>query len=906
MNKFKKTSFWMILFLLLALLVMVSLSNSFAADTNITNSTAGGLKNAVNQSANNDRIILSDGTYTGDNNTDIVINKNLTITGKTKANTIIDLVGVNRLFTINPGSNLILANLTLQNAYMENGSSLINNTGYLTIENVNVINNAVIENSTSGFLIYNYKDLTVLNCTFNNNRGYSWFIVSAPINSEISNLNIINSTFTNCSSSYAGLVGVGTSSPGVNCIVNIIGSNFTSNNASSGVAHNIYVEDNSTVEFNIYDSNYSYNSAAYGGAIVITSGDNTTVTLNIYRSNFTGNNANRTTYGAGGVISMDQTYSKYSSYNLYIANSNFVGNNASYGGVIRTIHDISNYSNNNSLVISNSTFINNTATYGAVIFDTEDPNIEIIDSIFDGNKASNSVLHISTNSNNVANIKIARSIFTNSMVRFIFINTSTNGTVNVDILNSSFVNNSGGAISINAGSNGTVSADIVGNIFVGNSNAYGAIRVNTPNVKVNYNVFFNQTIPISSNDTSNNVNADYNYYGYNGIPTLTNVVVNSYYVLGITNISDLSANYNVGDLLRFNYTVYLNGSNDSSGSDLLPSMNGVYWNGTFFKEFGLNNSGIIEVPIQSIADPNVVFKNLNGTIIGSGIFTLTGTISKGNITNITIDQLIIVNNSVADITLHINPNIGGLSPITFNVTIGGQSQNVTFVNGTGIFTGFNYGQLGNQSLPVSFASTDDYNPVSTNLNTSFKDNVNLDITADDVIYGDNLTVVINATTPNGTAIIDGVYEVIINNITYNVTFTNGVGRVNITGLDANEYTYTIVFKANSNYTESNNNVNFIVSKSGTIINVDLPTDAVYGENSTIAGNITDANGNLINGTYNITVTINGIEYNVTVIDGLWSLTIPNTKSGLSNIDISFFGDNNYNNATIATNYTVNP
>ncbi|WP_169805342.1 Ig-like domain-containing protein, partial [Methanobrevibacter cuticularis] len=42
------------------------------------------------------------------------------------------------------------------------------------------------------------------------------------------------------------------------------------------------------------------------------------------------------------------------------------------------------------------------------------------------------------------------------------------------------------------------------------------------------------------------------------------------------------------------------------------------------------------------------------------------------------------------------------------------------------------------------------------------------------------------------------------------------------------------------------------------------------------------------------------------IDGLWSLTIPNTKSGLSNIDISFFGDNNYNNATIATNYTVNP
>ncbi|KZX15838.1 bacterial Ig-like domain protein [Methanobrevibacter cuticularis] len=373
-------------------------------------------------------------------------------------------------------------------------------------------------------------------------------------------------------------------------------------------------------------------------------------------------------------------------------------------------------------------------------------------------------------------------------------------------------------------------------------------------------------------------------------------------MLNITNTTDLSGNYSVGDLLSFNYTVYLNGSSDSSGSDLLPSMNGVYWNGTFFKEFGLNNSGVIEVPIQSLAGPNIVFKNSNGTIIGS--FTLIGVISKGNITNITVDQLTIVNNSVADITLHINPNIGGLSPITFNVTIGGQSRNVTFVNGTGIFNGFNYGQLGNQNLSISFASTDDYNATSTNLNTNFKDNVNLDVTANDVTYGDNLTIVINATTPNGTAILDGVYEVIINNITYNVTFTNGIGRVNITGLDANEYTYTIVFKESSNYTESDDNVNFIVSKSGTIINIDLPSDAVYGENSTIAGNITDANGNLINGTYNITVTINGIEYNVTVIDGSWNLTIPNTIVGLNTITVTYSGDSNYENSDLNIDFNV--
>ncbi|KZX17709.1 bacterial Ig-like domain protein [Methanobrevibacter cuticularis] len=133
-----------------------------------------------------------------------------------------------------------------------------------------------------------------------------------------------------------------------------------------------------------------------------------------------------------------------------------------------------------------------------------------------------------------------------------------------------------------------------------------------------------------------------------------------------------------------------------------------------------------------------------------------------------------------------------------------------------------------------------------------------------------------------------------------------MGRVNIPDLDVDEYTYTIIFKENNNYTESNNNVNFIVQKLGTTINVNLPNNATYGENSTINGNITDANGNLINGTYNITVTVNGVDYNVGVIDGVWSLTIPNTSVGIANVDIFFPGNNNYNDATIAANYTVAP
>ncbi|WP_169805333.1 Ig-like domain-containing protein, partial [Methanobrevibacter cuticularis] len=107
------------------------------------------------------------------------------------------------------------------------------------------------------------------------------------------------------------------------------------------------------------------------------------------------------------------------------------------------------------------------------------------------------------------------------------------------------------------------------------------------------------------------------------------------------------------------------------------------------------------------------------------------------------------------------------------------------------------------------------------------------------------------------------------------------------------------------YTESETNITINVIKADINIGVNLPSNATYGGNSTISGNLTN-NGSLLDGTYNITVTINGVDYNVGVIDGVWSLTIPNTNVGIANVDIFFSGNNNYNNATIANSYTVAP
>jgi hypothetical protein len=440
---------------------------------------------------------------------------------------------------------------------------------------------------------------------------------------------------------------------------------------------------------------------------------------------------------------------------------------------------------------------------------------------------------------------------------------------------------------------------------MGNSNAGGVIRVNAPGVVVSYNAFYNQTVPISVSNVNNSVVADFNYWGYNGRPTLSYVIISNYYVLGITNSSDLTTTiYGVGDVLSFVYTVFLNGTTDSAGANLLAGANNrAYWGSHLYSYFSLNKPGNIIVPVQTVA-PNVInFYNLNGTLISS--FNLTTISNKGQINGVSVDSVILVNNTTANIVLTI-PNTEGEDGITLNVTINGQTQEIFFKNGVGTFLGYNYDNLGNQTINIQFGSNTDYNQSAVlSRNTTFKNLVNLNITADNPIYGENVTITINATTPNGTNILNGNYIITINGQNYTVLFTNGIGTVTIPGLNGGDYSYNVIFNTNEFYMQNNNNIQFTVNKQNTTINVVPPTNSTYGGNSTITGNLTDNNGNLINGIYNITITVNGVEYNVTVTNGILNLIVPNNQAGNKNILVDFLGNLNYNSSTASSSYIVN-
>ncbi len=204
-------------FLTLLFAVVIAFSGVLYASNSviISNDTDVGIGGG---SLGNDTIILTNGTYSGDNNTNIEIsnNKNLIIQSQDPNNKAsIDCHGA---WFIENNGNLTLVNLIIKNAYRNFGGGAINNYGQLTIINCTFVNNT----AHNGGVINGNCNLSIVNSSFINNTA----IDAGVINSYNCNLSIVNSNFINNTAINDG--GVIYSDRGDNYIIN---STFTNNTA---------------------------------------------------------------------------------------------------------------------------------------------------------------------------------------------------------------------------------------------------------------------------------------------------------------------------------------------------------------------------------------------------------------------------------------------------------------------------------------------------------------------------------------------------------------------------------------------------------------------------------------------------------------------------------------------------
>jgi len=377
--KSKKT---LIIFsIIIVAIFFISLNSLSAADVNVTNTTSGGIKDAINKVGDNQTINLANGVYSGSNNTGLSITKKLTIRGNGN-NVTID--GNKKSIFYISGPSVTFINLKFINC----ASTIYSPSGHygtVTIINCSFINN-------HGFIIdYNGWDLSIKNCSFINNYGYTDYFDGNEgiIKHNGQFLSVANCSFFNNNAGYGAVINCFNQAGNKFINLNISNCSFINNtvsnkkviNANGGLNYGIATLNNCYFYNNSGGALYAY-SFAYG--------------ISVHNSTFIGNNESSSYYGCIAVTSSSLSvldcifinnsdyygsgviaYGRSVGYDFIIKNSNFTNNSGGIddngaGAIFISWHEGSYnpsdpISRPSSFLIENCNFINNTAMKNGAI-----------------------------------------------------------------------------------------------------------------------------------------------------------------------------------------------------------------------------------------------------------------------------------------------------------------------------------------------------------------------------------------------------------------------------------------------------------------------------------------------------------------------------------------------------------
>ena len=231
------------------------------------------------------------------------------------------------------------------------------------------------------------------------------------------------------------------------------------------------------------------------------------------------------------------------------------------------------------------------------------------------------------------------------------------------------------------------------------------------------------------------------------------------------------------------------------------------------------------------------------------------------------------------------------------VTVNGKDYTETVVNGVANVKVADL-KAGTYDVAVKYSGDNNYNAaVATSSFTVSKVDSTMDVTVNDIVFGDDLTV--DAVLPD-----DATGEVVItvNGVDYHVAIENGKATGTIGGLAAGDYTVTVKYAGDDKYTgvEVAENVN--VAKAQPVLGVVI-ADVDYGNGFVIEATLTGVNSAPLSG--NVLVTVNGKEYTVKVADGKGIATGDKLAAGTYGFAAVWAGDDNYNIVTENGDFKVN-
>ena len=229
-----------------------------------------------------------------------------------------------------------------------------------------------------------------------------------------------------------------------------------------------------------------------------------------------------------------------------------------------------------------------------------------------------------------------------------------------------------------------------------------------------------------------------------------------------------------------------------------------------------------------------------------------------------------------------------------SVTVGDAIYNVAVVDGKGTLTLSGLAS-GSYDVVAKFNGDDKYlaSEDSAKFNVA-KLASTIDIAVDNIKVGENA--VISVALPE-----DATGEVIIsvNGKNYTVMTKYGMANVTISDLANGTYSVDVFYNGDDIYAPIKNSTAFTVSKvSDYNMTVDI-ADIVKGENATITVSVPE------DGTGSVIVTINGTDYNGTVVNGTAKVIIPGLDEGSYKVVTFYTGDNKYDSMIVNGTITVN-
>ena len=859
------------------------------------------------------------------------------------------------------GAKLTVDNSTFKdNAADSYGGAVLNN-GELIVTNSVFDANDILNRGSAGVdhggaAIYNWENakLDISKSNFTNNiKNYVNGDRLVGAVTTIGNATIRDSYFVNNSGRWGGALAAtgGVSGSAINTI-SVDGTKFVNNTALYGGAMFVWAS-NYTISNSVFDNNSAFGKGDMspnnnnGGALIVTQ-DNIPVSGKIVNSNFTNNKAqyggaawinegtvdidgsnfiNNTATTAAGAIGFDPQYAKIIAT---VDSSKFVNNTAgSHAGAIYNLGD---------LTVSGSEFDNNKAQFGDIIYNNKIYNKEGILSI-NGNKYSNYT-------ENKAPIINIGDINTISSTGGIIVTVLDNKTVNVCY---------GDVVTLHA----TVVADgvlVAGQklFFVIDNVEYIANSLGNGSYIASYEVkdVGSKTVGIVYDGSDVNIKTGMLNIS-KATPDLTvgalNITAGDLEIITVTGPKDATglitltlngidyilpiyngeAKFYFQDLTADEYEVSASYSGDNhyvaAENSTVFKVDKVLANLKInVEDITFGENGLVIITLPSDIDGSVVTVNVNGKVypvtvengfaklplreLDAGDYTISAVFAGNDkylpgVSNalLTVSKAdpalnVLISDVGYDGVFNINVALTGVDAIGLNgnviVTVNNKDYSVNIVNGKGTAVGVKLA-AGTYDFTAKFAGSDNYNDVSDSGNFKVnKVDSAIDVAVKDINVGEDAVITVKLLSDA-----TGSVTVTVNGKDYTETVVNGVANVKVADLKAGTYDVAVKYSGDNNYNAAVATSSFTVSKVDSTMDVTV-NDIVFGGDLTVDAVLPD------DATGEVVITVNGVDYHVSIENGKATGTISGLAAGDYPVTVKYVGDDKYTGVEVAENVNV--